>query len=534
MKGAQFDRLQFHARLFVVYALAAAATLPMIGAHRYRVALFLALIVGPAHFVVRCMTGVPNPTGWLELLAVVSGTVAAALKPSVWPACLLFQMLTVAAAVAFLPPIWTFTLAGISIVSMAILAVLQPVPGQLQMTIVSAVFVPVLFSGSSRRRTREHRSKLRIGAAVSSLPMVVWEADETGSRTLSIQGRTNQLLGRSVGEVRSRGLAADVHPDDREAYLERFGSGRQRSGTFDYRYLRPDGKTIWLRDQLMAAGAGQTAAVRGVSIDVTQDRRQDMAVRRYEQIAQRMGSITLVLEATGPDGGPVIVHAVDPIGWGLDADSIGRPLDATFPEIAVRPEIRALLEGGPSGIVRAGPWAVKDPSGDLRKVEIEGFPLPGRAVALLLNDVTDREQMLELVRWRAAHDELTGLANRTRLLTTADAILEEGRSAALLIIDLNDFKAVNDTLGHPAGDHFLKTTAGRLALVAGQDDVVARLGGDEFGILVLEPSAAHLDTVTRAPLPICSAARTSRCTPPSATAFLAGATRPPSISTPRG
>lgn len=59
-----------------------------------------------------------------------------------------------------------------------------------------------------------------------------------------------------------------------------------------------------------------------------------------------MGSITLVLEATGPDGGPVIVHAVDPIGWGLDADSIGRPLDATFPEIAVRPEIRALLEGG--------------------------------------------------------------------------------------------------------------------------------------------------------------------------------------------
>jgi hypothetical protein len=129
VRGAQFDRLQFHARLFIVYALAAAATLPMIGPHRYRLALFLALIVGPAHFVIRWLTGVPNPTGWLELLAVVSGTVAAALKPSVWPACLLFQMLTVAAAVAYLPPVWTFTLAGISIVSMAILAVLQPVPG---------------------------------------------------------------------------------------------------------------------------------------------------------------------------------------------------------------------------------------------------------------------------------------------------------------------------------------------------------------------------------------------------------------------
>ena len=83
LKGAQFDRLQFRARLFIVYALAAGAMLPVIGAHRYRVALFLALIVGPAHFVIRWLTGVPNPTGWLELLAVVSGTVAAALKPSV-------------------------------------------------------------------------------------------------------------------------------------------------------------------------------------------------------------------------------------------------------------------------------------------------------------------------------------------------------------------------------------------------------------------------------------------------------------------
>ena len=259
---------------------------------------------------------------------------AAALKPSVWPACLLFQMLTVAAAIAFLPPSWTFTLAGVSIVSMAVLAVLEPVPAQLQMTIVAAVFVPVLFSGSARRRTREHRSKLRIGAAVRSLPMVVWEADATGARTLSIQGRTDELLGRSVDELRSRGLAADVHRDDREAYLARFGARRERAGTFDYRYVRPDG-----RDHLAARSAcgrrpGQTAAVRGVSIDVTQDRRQDIAVQRYEQIAERMGSMTLVLEATDPEAGPVIVNAVDPIGWGLARRGHRPWLKVVFPEIA--------------------------------------------------------------------------------------------------------------------------------------------------------------------------------------------------------
>ena len=101
------------------------------------------------------------------------------------------------------------------------------------------------------------------------------------------------------------------------------------------------------------------------------------------------------------------------------------------------------------------------------------FRSPGRAIALLLDDVTEREEMLELVRWRAAHDELTGLANRTQLVTTATAVLDEGRRAALLIIDLNGFKEVNDTLGHPAGDHHLKTIAARLALMTDRQDVVA-------------------------------------------------------------
>lgn len=85
--------------------------------------------------------------------------------------------------------------------------------------------------------------------------------------------------------------------------------------------------------------------------------------------------------------------------------------------------------------------------------------------------------------WRARHDALTGLYNRAGL---DHAIKQSGQSFALFFIDLDDFKTVNDTLGHAAGDELLKAVADCIRLVLGPGDVAARFGGDEFVVLATD------------------------------------------------
>ena len=97
-------------------------------------------------------------------------------------------------------------------------------------------------------------------------------------------------------------------------------------------------------------------------------------------------------------------------------------------------------------------------------------------------DVTETRELHEQLRHQAAHDPLTGLANR-RLFAERMRDAADSR-AAVLLIDLDGFKAVNDTYGHHTGDEVLIFVAGRLRAAAGADDVVARLGGDEFAVLV--------------------------------------------------
>jgi diguanylate cyclase (GGDEF)-like protein/PAS domain S-box-containing protein len=97
-------------------------------------------------------------------------------------------------------------------------------------------------------------------------------------------------------------------------------------------------------------------------------------------------------------------------------------------------------------------------------------------------DVTETRELHEQLRHQVDHDPLTGLANR-RLFAERMRAAEHSR-AAVLLIDLDRFKDVNDTYGHHTGDEVLLFVAGRLREAAGADDVVARLGGDEFAVLV--------------------------------------------------
>jgi len=108
-------------------------------------------------------------------------------------------------------------------------------------------------------------------------------------------------------------------------------------------------------------------------------------------------------------------------------------------------------------------------------------------VGILARDVAKRKALEAQLTYQAFHDPLTGLVNRRRFVDTAEAALSSGRrpgSVAALFLDLDDFKTVNDDLGHAAGDALLAAVADRLRSVVRASDVAARLGGDEFGVLL--------------------------------------------------
>src|SRR5262249_2019979 len=121
--------------------------------------------------------------------------------------------------------------------------------------------------------------------------------------------------------------------------------------------------------------------------------------------------------------------------------------------------------------------------------------LVGMAAAIVRFGVLFREvHLLSSVRRLALTDDLTGLANRRRLAAFLDARVAEARAShaqpALLMLDLNRFKEVNDTLGHSSGDLLLRGVAARLEGALQDADLLARLGGDEFAI-VLSPGAGQ-------------------------------------------
>ena len=114
------------------------------------------------------------------------------------------------------------------------------------------------------------------------------------------------------------------------------------------------------------------------------------------------------------------------------------------------------------------------------------------AIASLFAQVQARVEAEEQLRYLAEHDDLTGLRNRRALLADVDARLAPGQPSpvAALFIDLDRLKAINDYLGHTAGDRFIQAVADRLEAATGGRDMIARLGGDEFVVIPARPMSA--------------------------------------------
>lgn len=199
-----------------------------------------------------------------------------------------------------------------------------------------------------------------------------------------------------------------------------------------------------------------------------------------------------------------VVRYLNPVatkltGWELK-DAIGLPLPQVFNAVdantwvPLSDRIKACLEqGGPSGycqelmlLHRDGVAIAIEQS--LRPVCDQLGQLVGGV--LVFRDISRSRKLAAQVDWQATHDPLTGLVNRTGLDLQLEGLLqavgEDDRQHCLMYMDLDQFKIVNDTCGHAAGDELLRQVAALLSKHVRGHDVLARLGGDEFGVLLLD------------------------------------------------
>jgi len=326
---------------------------------------------------------------------------------------------------------------------------------------------------------------------------------DTACRITYISPSVEKVIGYTPGQLTGR-LVGDVLQEDAArtlgaAFAAAMANPNVSQPPVTYQTRHKDGRTLWLESRIIPVVDRATGQVLGAS-DVARD------VTRHKMAEDSLARANILLN-TIMDASPSGIVMIDKDGqvtsfnqtfakmWNLSPQTL-EPSNA----VSLLGGAAALLDDGAAAPGREG-WNADQPFWD--EVEtgdgrwIDRYAVPVRAPdqsfigrAWFLRDVTEhRHALAEAVRM-ARFDQLTGLANRAVLMEALDRAVArarcEGESFALFYLDLDDFKDVNDTLGHLVGDQLLIAAAERLRAHCDGVHAVARLGGDEFAVLVAD------------------------------------------------
>ena len=376
----------------------------------------------------------------------------------------------------------------------------------------------------SRRRDAEtllRSAEFRYRMLVEELPLITYVHVPEGatSKLVYLSPQVETLLGYSPEEwLRTPGYFESlIHEDDRDAVLaerrQAYEGGEELSQEF--RMVAADGRIVWVEDRsvLVESPEGGQPLRQGFAVDVTERKlTQDAVLRtelRYRSLVEQL-PLSVYIDRldevssnvyTSPQIESMLGYSVSE--WVENPDLFVELLHPEDRERVLAAHQRTHATGEPLQVeyrlhTRDGRavW-VQD---EARVVSDAGEPV----LQGYLLDVTARREAEEQLRHQAFHDALTGLANRALFTNRVEHALvlrsqQARREVAVLFLDLDDFKAVNDTLGHAAGDTLLRGVGVRLRDALSERYTVARLGGDEFAILIEDlagPSTA-VDTAER-------------------------------------
>ena len=335
--------------------------------------------------------------------------------------------------------------------------------------------------------------QMRVGIAIIGLDGVALRANPA----------LCAIAGRSDEELRSIDLLSLTHPDDAAADVTlgaRAWAGEFDSYTIEKRLVRPDGSEVWVQQEVtfVRDEAGDLLHLVGQVIDIDARKAAERAVEesreRWVELLDRLPVGVVDADADGrilsANPAAVAITGNPAVGPGFDAYELIHPDDVPH-AVAIA---AANIATGTDYHVE---FRIVRPDGEIRWVRSDVHPVLGPAGVFLgltgtWLDVTELKAAESMLREQATHDPLTGLANRVlffeALIAAIDRARRSGAGLAVLFIDLDGFKAVNDGFGHRAGDTVLELVADRIGSSVRGGDLVARFGGDEF-IVVCEQLA---------------------------------------------
>ena len=365
---------------------------------------------------------------------------------------------------------------------------------------------------AERELAREHE---RLRNLIEGTNAGTWEWNvQTGE--VIVNPRWAEILGwtpEELGTVTNQFRVDIAHPDELEEtrqLLRAHFSGQTDAYVAERRLRRRDGTWIWVEDRgrlITRTAEGRPEWVFGIHVDISERRQRDEHLRRLStELAEQHELLRVTLESIGDavittDAGGAVTW-LNPVaermtGWRAP-EAKGRPLAQVFH--IVHEETRAVTENPVATCLAQGKivglanhtllisrdgaeYGIEDSAAPIRNAAGEVL-----GVVLVFHDVSEQRRMSGEMTYRATHDALTGLVNRaefeTRLLRLLRKSHDEQSSHALLYIDLDQFKLVNDACGHAIGDQLLQQVSKLLADTVRTRDTLARLGGDEFAIIL--------------------------------------------------
>ncbi len=346
---------------------------------------------------------------------------------------------------------------------------------------------------------------------------VVWKMDAQSRFTYispadeKLRGFTaSEVIGRPVSEV----LTAEAYELVEQVRRERVkrGGGTQQgvSSTFEVQQRCKDGHLVWTEivSREDRDAQGRLMGYHGVTRDISDRKRAEIELRQSEQrfVTAFEAAPVAASISTADEGRLLEVNAnyERDFGWtreelvGKTSVEVGLWSD----EAARLPWAQSVTNTG-RVVNHEAVWTCKN--GEQREVSISGevTMLDGkRCILAYVVDITEQKQAERRISELAFFDQLTGLPNRTlladRLKQAMSSSTRSKQFGAVLFMDLDNFKTLNDTMGHDLGDALLRQIAPRLRQCVREDDTVARLGGDEFVVVLANLSKNEMDAATAA------------------------------------